>query len=96
MFRRDRRHRSAVRRRRSRERVAGGINISPIESVAGEAVPRGDAKALARCYVERFGLERVYVADLDAIERRAPQHCGGSNDRIGRRSCVVGCWRHVV
>ena len=30
--------------------------------------------------------QRLYVADLDAIERRAPQRCAGSNDRIGRRS----------
>jgi phosphoribosylformimino-5-aminoimidazole carboxamide ribotide isomerase len=45
----------------------------PIETVAGEALPRGDAKALVRCYAERLGLERVYVADLDAIEGRPPQ-----------------------
>lgn len=45
----------------------------PIERVAGDSVPPGDANALVRCYTERFGLQRVYVADLDAIEGRAPQ-----------------------
>ena len=34
---------------------------------------RGDAGALARQYVERLGVAGLYVADLDAIERRAPQ-----------------------
>jgi phosphoribosylformimino-5-aminoimidazole carboxamide ribotide isomerase len=42
----------------------------PIEHVAGEPIPPGHAGALARRYVERFGLARLYVADLDAIE-----HC---------------------
>jgi phosphoribosylformimino-5-aminoimidazole carboxamide ribotide isomerase len=42
----------------------------PIESVAGAAIQRGDAIALARQYVSRFGLTRLYVADLDAIEGR--------------------------
>src|SRR4029453_13245242 len=65
----DLRHGDAVRAKGGRR-----DQYLPIETVAEEAVPRGDAKALARCYAERFGLERVYVADLDAIERRAPQH----------------------
>jgi len=56
-------------------RARGGRrdHYQPIEAVAGETVPRGDAKELARHYVERFGLERLYVADLDAIEGRTPQ-----------------------
>ena len=56
-------------------RAKGGKrdDYQPIETVAGEAVSRGDARALARCYVERFGLGRMYVADLDAIEGRPPQ-----------------------
>lgn len=45
----------------------------PIESVAGESIPPGDATALARQYVSRFGVSGLYVADLDAIEQRAPQ-----------------------
>jgi phosphoribosylformimino-5-aminoimidazole carboxamide ribonucleotide (ProFAR) isomerase len=45
----------------------------PIESVAGESIPPGDATALARQYVSRFGVSGLYVADLDAIERRPPQ-----------------------
>src|SRR5262245_48619899 len=45
----------------------------PIEVVAGEHIPRGDARALAEHYVNRFGLAELYVADLDAIEHRPPQ-----------------------
>jgi phosphoribosylformimino-5-aminoimidazole carboxamide ribotide isomerase len=44
----------------------------PIDRVAGEVIPRGDARGLARHYVERFDLHGLYVADLDAIERRVP------------------------
>jgi phosphoribosylformimino-5-aminoimidazole carboxamide ribotide isomerase len=33
----------------------------------------GDPVALARVYLERFGLEELYVADLDAILHRAQQ-----------------------
>jgi phosphoribosylformimino-5-aminoimidazole carboxamide ribotide isomerase len=46
----------------------------PIESVAGERIPPGDVTALARQYVDRFGLSSLYVADLDAIEHRTPQY----------------------
>ena len=46
----------------------------PIESVADESIPPGDVSALARQYIERFGLSALYVADLDAIERSEPQH----------------------
>jgi phosphoribosylformimino-5-aminoimidazole carboxamide ribotide isomerase len=46
----------------------------PIESVAGETIRRGDATALARQYVARFGLTGLYVADLDAIESGLPPH----------------------
>ena len=52
----------------------GEINIAPIESVAGESIPPGDATALAHRYVDRLGVAALYIADLDAIERRAPQH----------------------
>jgi phosphoribosylformimino-5-aminoimidazole carboxamide ribotide isomerase len=45
----------------------------PVQSVAGEAIDTGDARALARLYHERFGLGELYAADLDAIEARAPQ-----------------------
>jgi phosphoribosylformimino-5-aminoimidazole carboxamide ribotide isomerase len=57
-------------------RARGGRRdeYAPIEHVAGERIPGGDAAALARQYVDRFGLSTLYVADLDAIERRAHQH----------------------
>jgi phosphoribosylformimino-5-aminoimidazole carboxamide ribotide isomerase len=45
----------------------------PIDSVAGESIPRGDATALARQYVDRYGISSLYVADLDAIEHHTPQ-----------------------
>jgi phosphoribosylformimino-5-aminoimidazole carboxamide ribotide isomerase len=46
----------------------------PIESVVGQSIPPGDVMALARQYIDRFGLPALYVADLDAIEQRTPQH----------------------
>jgi len=46
---------------------------APVQSVAGEAIEPGDAPALASIYRDRFGLGELYVADLDAIEGRAPQ-----------------------
>ena len=57
-------------------RARGGRRdeYAPIERVAGENIPAGDAAALARQYVDRFGLAALYVADLDAIERRVRQH----------------------
>jgi len=45
----------------------------PVEAVAGEPIRAGDASALARQYTERCGVDRLYVADLDAIEGR-PAH----------------------
>ncbi len=55
-------------------RARGGRRdlYQPIDVVAGERVRPGDATALARHYVDRFGLTCLYVADLDAIERGAP------------------------
>lgn len=45
--------------------VAGRRELyRPVQSVLA---PRGDAVALARAYREQFGLEELYVADLDAI-----------------------------
>jgi phosphoribosylformimino-5-aminoimidazole carboxamide ribotide isomerase len=57
-------------------RARGGRRdmYAPIESVAGERIPAGDATALARQYVDRFGLTSLYAADLDAMERREHQH----------------------
>jgi phosphoribosylformimino-5-aminoimidazole carboxamide ribotide isomerase len=46
---------------------------APVQSVAGEAIEPGDARALASIYRDRFGLGELYAADLDAIEGRAPQ-----------------------
>lgn len=56
-------------------RARGGrrAEYAPIESVAGASIPSGDATALARQYVERFGLTSLYVADLDAIDGREQQ-----------------------
>ena len=64
----DVRHGLAVRARGGRRE-----EYAPIDRVAGDVIPRGDAKALARTYVERFGVGGLYLADLDAIEGRQPQ-----------------------
>jgi phosphoribosylformimino-5-aminoimidazole carboxamide ribotide isomerase len=45
----------------------------PIEDVAGERIAPGHVTALARQYIDRFGLSALYCADLDAIEHRTPQ-----------------------
>jgi phosphoribosylformimino-5-aminoimidazole carboxamide ribotide isomerase len=57
-------------------RARGGQRqkYAPVESVAGEMIDSGDSAALSRQYVDRFGLPALYVADLDAIERRLPPH----------------------
>lgn len=52
----------------------GGIRAQyiPVRTVAGSAIDDGDPLALARAYVDRFGLTELYVADLDAILAGAP------------------------
>jgi phosphoribosylformimino-5-aminoimidazole carboxamide ribotide isomerase len=47
-------------------------HYQPVRSAAGARVD-GDAVTLARVYVTRAGLTELYVADLDAIQGRAPQ-----------------------
>ena len=42
----------------------------------------GDAEALAQAYVAVLGTSEIYVADLDAIEGRAPQY--GMHHRLSR------------
>lgn len=57
-------------------RARGGRrdNYLPIDRVAGESIPPGDATALKCQYLDRFGLSALYVADLDALEHHTPQH----------------------
>jgi phosphoribosylformimino-5-aminoimidazole carboxamide ribotide isomerase len=57
---------------------------APVQSVAGEAIDPGDARALASIYRDRFGLSELYAADLDAIEGRTPQ------DRLVSSLAVYG------
>src|SRR5687768_15429869 len=42
---------------------------APVATAAGMAID-GDASALARVYIEMLGIRELYIADLDAIERR--------------------------
>jgi phosphoribosylformimino-5-aminoimidazole carboxamide ribotide isomerase len=44
-------------------------SYQPVQRAAGTTIQPGDACALARVYAEQLG-----VADLDALEGRAPQH----------------------
>lgn len=46
---------------------------APVSAVAGVPIDGGNALALAREYLNRFGLAELYVADLDAILGRASQ-----------------------
>jgi phosphoribosylformimino-5-aminoimidazole carboxamide ribotide isomerase len=45
----------------------------PVQAVAGATIRTGDAIALARAYVERSGIDELYVADLDALAGGSPQ-----------------------
>jgi len=54
-------------------RAGNREQYAPVHSVAGAAIALGDALTLARIYRDRLGLGELYVADLDAIEGRAPQ-----------------------
>jgi phosphoribosylformimino-5-aminoimidazole carboxamide ribotide isomerase len=42
-------------------------NYQPVRTVAGVPIEPGDGVALARAYVDDFGVTCMYVADLDAI-----------------------------
>jgi phosphoribosylformimino-5-aminoimidazole carboxamide ribotide isomerase len=52
----------------------GGVraNYLPIGTVAGHAVPEGDAVSVAKRYID-LGVRELYVADLDAITGSAVQ-----------------------
>src|SRR5688572_32828270 len=44
-----------------------------VTRVAATPVTAGDPIAVARAYRERFAVDELYVADLDAIDGKAPQ-----------------------
>ena len=46
---------------------------APIAAVAGRRIEAGDAETLARMYRDDFGVDAIYVADLDAIRGGKPQ-----------------------
>jgi phosphoribosylformimino-5-aminoimidazole carboxamide ribotide isomerase len=45
----------------------------PVRPIAGAFDTPGDSHALARFYIDRCGVDAIYVADLDAIQGGAPQ-----------------------
>jgi phosphoribosylformimino-5-aminoimidazole carboxamide ribotide isomerase len=45
-----------------------------VHGVAGASMTAGDSLALARHYIDRLGVDAMYIADLDAIQERPPQH----------------------
>lgn len=51
--------------------LLGGVAVHARGGKRHEYQPIGDAVALARTYVDRHGIGELYVADLDAIERRS-------------------------
>ena len=66
----------------------------PVESVAGFPIPRGDALALARAYVERLGLSELYAADLDAIlgpDSAGRGRCPGWRPSVRHCGWTRGC-----
>ena len=52
---------------------------APVRASAGVPIDPGDAVALARTYLTDLGLTELYVADLDAILRRAPVPAPGDS-----------------
>lgn len=46
----------------------------PVSRAAGNPIPCGGAVDLARAYVDRLGIQDLYIADIDAIQGRGPQH----------------------
>lgn len=84
----------------------------PVTTVAGRPIEPGDASALARTYVEDFGLAEIYVADLDAILGQDPQaapvrelaaigvpmwlDCGAASVEQARAARALGATRVVV
>jgi phosphoribosylformimino-5-aminoimidazole carboxamide ribotide isomerase len=57
--------------------LRGGVAVHARGGRRDEYEPIGDAVEVARTYVDRYGVEELYVADLDAIEDRER----GSDDR---------------
>jgi phosphoribosylformimino-5-aminoimidazole carboxamide ribotide isomerase len=45
----------------------------PVRDIAGAEIAAGDAVALAMTYRDQFGIDELYVADLDAITGGQPQ-----------------------
>ena len=56
----------------------------PVSAVGSVAIAAGDAEALASHYVDRLGIQTLYVADLDAIVS------GGVQDQLLRRLAAAG------
>ena len=82
-----------------------------VQQVAGAPIPRGNAEALARGYIDRLRVDELYVADLDAIVGAPPQEdavralagvgpvwldCGVSSVAAARRSTDLGIVRVIV
>jgi len=54
--------------------VAGArATYQPVHAAAGSAMTTGDSVALARHYIDRLGVDALYVADLDAIQGHSLQ-----------------------
>ena len=54
--------------------VAGARDrYQPVKPIAGGPSTPGDSSALARFYIDRLGVDAIYVADLDAIQGGPPQ-----------------------
>src|SRR5438477_544609 len=62
-------------------------HYEPVRAVAGAVIDAGDPVALARAYRDRFGLDELYVADLDAILGGAPQ-----GRRVSDLAAVADVW----
>ena len=68
-------------------RAGDRSRYEPIERIADATIQPGDAVAVARAYRDRWGIDELYVADLDAIAGRTPQ-----DRRVSELTALVPVW----
>ena len=92
-------------------RAGAREHYEPVRAIAGDSIEPGDARALARAYLDRFDLTELYVADLDAVMGGAAQDrlvtalaglgalwldAGISSADRARRALTLGAARVIV
>jgi len=68
-------------------RAGDRSRYEPVERIADAAIQPGDAVAIARVYRDRWGIDELYVADLDAIAGWTPQ-----DRRVSELTALAAVW----